>query len=53
MTRFDWTPEVYLERIRALVPRYDGLQEQAIAAIPFRPSASWSWGWARGRRPAV
>lgn len=37
MGQFDWTPEVYLERIRAEVPGYDELQEQAVAAIPFPP----------------
>lgn len=37
MGPFDWTPEQYLERIRTRVPRYEELQEQAIAAIPFAP----------------
>jgi tRNA (cmo5U34)-methyltransferase len=37
MGQFDWTPDEYLERIRARVPRYDELQEQAVAAIPFPP----------------
>ncbi len=37
MGQFDWTPEAYLERIRAQVPRYEELQEQAIASIPFPP----------------
>lgn len=32
-----WNPDSYLEAIRAEVPRYDELQEQAIAAIPFPP----------------
>jgi len=35
MGQFDWTPDEYLERIRARIPRYDELQEQAIAAVPF------------------
>jgi len=48
MTRFDWTPEVYLERIRALVPRYDELQEQAIAAIPFPPERALELGMGTG-----
>jgi len=48
MTRFDWTPEVYLERIRALVPRYDELQEQAIAAIPFPPERVLELGMGTG-----
>jgi len=48
MSRFDWTPEVYLERIRALVPRYDELQEQAIAAIPFPPERVLELGMGTG-----
>jgi trans-aconitate methyltransferase len=48
LTRFDWTPEVYLERIRALVPRYDELQEQAIAAIPFPPERVLELGMGTG-----
>ena len=48
MTRFDWTPEVYLERIRALVPRYDELQEQAITAIPFPPERVLELGMGTG-----
>ena len=48
MTRFDWTPEVYLERIRALVPRYDELQEQAIVAIPFSPERVLELGMGTG-----
>ncbi len=53
MGQLDWTPEVYLERIRAQVPRYDELQEQAIAAIPFPPSACSSSAWAPERPPAA
>ena len=34
---FRWDPETYLEMVRAEVPRYEELQEQAIAAIPFAP----------------
>jgi len=48
MTRFDWTPAVYLERIRAMVPRYDELQEQAIAAIPFPPARALELGMGTG-----
>jgi tRNA (cmo5U34)-methyltransferase len=33
-----WKPETYLEQIRAEVPRYDELQEQTVAAIPFSPA---------------
>src|SRR5215203_517432 len=35
MGQFDWTPDEYLERIRSRIPRYDELQEQAVAAVPF------------------
>jgi tRNA (cmo5U34)-methyltransferase len=35
--QFHFNPETYLEAIRADVPRYDELQEQTIAAIPFEP----------------
>jgi tRNA (cmo5U34)-methyltransferase len=48
MARFDWTPEVYLERIRSQIPRYDELQEQAIAAIPFPPERVLELGMGTG-----
>src|SRR3954453_22304906 len=48
MNRFDWTPEVYLERIRSQIPRYDELQEQAIAAIPFAPKRVLELGMGTG-----
>ena len=48
MSRFDWTPEVYLERIRSQVPRYDELQEQAIGAIPFPPERVLELGMGTG-----
>jgi tRNA (cmo5U34)-methyltransferase len=48
MNRFDWTPEVYLERIRSQIPRYDELQEQAIAAIPFTPERVLELGMGTG-----
>jgi tRNA (cmo5U34)-methyltransferase len=48
MDRFDWTPDEYLERIRAGVPRYDELQEQAIAAIPFPPERVLELGMGTG-----
>src|SRR5215207_577772 len=35
MGQFDWTPDEYLERIRSRIPRYEELQEQTIAAVPF------------------
>src|SRR5690349_21385453 len=48
MERFDWTPDVYLERIRTQIPRYDELQEQAIAAIPFPPERVLELGMGTG-----
>ena len=35
--QFHWDPATYLDEIRAEVPRYDELQEAAIAAIPDPP----------------
>lgn len=48
MGQFDWTPEVYLERIRAEIPGYDELQEQAVAAIPFPPERVLELGMGTG-----
>lgn len=48
MGQFDWTPETYLERIRSKVPRYDELQEQAVAAIPFPPERVLELGLGTG-----
>jgi tRNA (cmo5U34)-methyltransferase len=48
MGEFDWTPDEYLERIRARMPRYDELQEQAVAAIPFPPERVLELGMGTG-----
>jgi len=48
MGQFDWTPDEYLERIRAKLPGYDELQEQAIAAIPFPPERVLELGMGTG-----
>ncbi len=48
MRQFDWTPEVYLERIRAEIPGYDDLQDQAVAAIPFAPERVLELGMGTG-----
>ena len=48
MGQFHSKPETYLERIRAEVPRYDELQEQAIAAIPFSPERVLELGMGTG-----
>src|SRR3954452_8157285 len=46
--QLDWTPEIYLERIRTQIPRYDELQGQAIAAIPFSPERVLELGMGTG-----
>jgi tRNA (cmo5U34)-methyltransferase len=48
MGQFDWTPEVYLERIRAEIPGYDELQDSAVAAIPFPPARVLELGMGTG-----
>lgn len=48
MGQFDWTPDEYLERIRAKIPRYDELQQQAVAAIPFPPERVLELGMGTG-----
>ncbi|HEU4945459.1 MAG TPA: class I SAM-dependent methyltransferase [Solirubrobacterales bacterium] len=48
MGQFDWTPEIYLERIRTQIPRYDELQEEAIAAIPSPPERVLELGMGTG-----
>lgn len=48
MGQFHWRPETYLEQIRSEVPRYDELQEQAIAAIPSPPERVLELGMGTG-----
>jgi tRNA (cmo5U34)-methyltransferase len=48
MSDFAWKPDGYLELIRGEVPRYDELQEQAIAAIPFAPQRVLELGMGTG-----
>lgn len=48
MGQFDWTPDEYLQRIRAKVPRYEELQEQAVAAVPFPPERVLELGMGTG-----
>src|SRR5262245_52435525 len=48
MPQFHWRPENYLEQIRAAVPLYDELQEQAVAAIPFPPERVLELGMGTG-----
>ncbi len=46
--QFHWTPETYLETIRAEVPRYDELQEAAVEAITFAPARVLELGMGTG-----
>jgi tRNA (cmo5U34)-methyltransferase len=48
MGQFDWTPDEYLERIHSEIPRYDELQDQAVAAIPFAPERVLELGMGTG-----
>lgn len=48
MSDFDWKPDDYLERVRAAIPCYDELQEQAIAAVPFSPERVLELGMGTG-----
>jgi tRNA (cmo5U34)-methyltransferase len=48
MDKFDWKPDSYPELIRSEVPRYDELQEQAVAAIPFAPERVLELGMGTG-----
>src|SRR3954454_10020097 len=48
MGQFDWTPDEYLERIRLRIPRYDELQQQAVAAVPFPPQRVLELGMGTG-----
>jgi tRNA (cmo5U34)-methyltransferase len=51
--QFHWSPEAYLEQIRAEVPRYDELQEAAVAAIPFTPERVLELGMGTGETTRV
>ncbi|HEY2716744.1 MAG TPA: class I SAM-dependent methyltransferase [Solirubrobacterales bacterium] len=48
MAQFDWKPDSYLDLIRAEVPRYEELQDAAIAAIPFAPERVLELGMGTG-----
>jgi tRNA (cmo5U34)-methyltransferase len=48
MGQFDWTPDIYLERIRAELPGYDQLQDASIAAIPGPPERVLELGMGTG-----
>lgn len=46
--QFHEQPETYQERIRGAIPRYDELQDAAVAAIPFEPVAVLELGAGTG-----
>lgn len=46
--QFAWDPETYLDAIRAEVPRYDELQAETVAAIPFEPTTVLELGVGTG-----
>ena len=46
--QFHRNPDTYLEQIRAEVPRFDELQEAAVAAIPFAPERVLELGMGTG-----
>jgi len=48
MDKFRWKPDTYLDQVRAEVPRYEELQEQAVAAIPFPPARVLELGMGTG-----
>jgi tRNA (cmo5U34)-methyltransferase len=48
MSDFTWKPDGYLEMIRADIPRYEELQDAAIAAIPFAPERVLELGMGTG-----
>src|SRR3954465_277030 len=48
MGQFDWKPDNYLDLIRSEIPRYEELQEAAVAAIPFPPERVLELGMGTG-----
>jgi tRNA (cmo5U34)-methyltransferase len=48
MSDFSWKPDDYLDLIRKEIPRYEELQDQAIAAIPFAPQRVLELGMGTG-----
>jgi tRNA (cmo5U34)-methyltransferase len=48
MSDFSWKPDDYLDLIQKEIPRYEELQEQAIAAIPFAPQRVLELGMGTG-----
>jgi tRNA (cmo5U34)-methyltransferase len=48
MSDFSWKPDDYLDLIKQEIPRYEELQDQAIAAIPFVPERVLELGMGTG-----
>src|SRR5882757_5643504 len=48
MSDFSWKPDGYLGLIKQEIPRYEELQDQAIAAIPFVPERVLELGMGTG-----
>jgi tRNA (cmo5U34)-methyltransferase len=48
MSDFSWKPDDYLDLIKGEIPRYEELQDQAIAAIPFAPERVLELGMGTG-----
>src|ERR1700750_3275979 len=48
MSDFSWKPDDYLDLIKQEIPRYEELQDQAIAAIPFAPERVLELGMGTG-----
>jgi tRNA (cmo5U34)-methyltransferase len=48
MSDFSWKPDDYLDLIKQEIPRYEELQDQAIAAIPFAPQRVLELGMGTG-----
>jgi tRNA (cmo5U34)-methyltransferase len=48
MSDFSWKPDGYLDLIKQEIPRYEELQDQAIAAIPFAPERVLELGMGTG-----
>ena len=46
--QFHWTPDTYLEWMRAEVPSFDALQEAAVAAVPSPPTSALDLGIGTG-----
>src|ERR1700760_1732583 len=48
MSDFSWKPDGYLDLIKGEIPRYEELQDEAIAAIPFAPQRVLELGMGTG-----